>query len=108
MFSDWYAYIAGAIQFILDALQTIVDTFDPFLIVLRVLDVVVAMFPDPADFSDFYIQYIAIFQWLAPTFQLANHFVNLPVFGSAVFFIIVVETFINVFRAWRTIRSFVT
>lgn len=108
MYNPLWDWLKGALQFILDALQAVVDAINPFLYILRVLDVFVAILPEPADFSEFYDTYLLLMAWLAPSFQLINHFVNLPVFGVAVFSLLIIEGSLNLFRAWRIIRSTVT
>lgn len=102
---DW---LRDALQFILTALQNVVDAVNPFLYALRVLDVIVAMFPEPADFSEFYDSYEITMNWLGPSFQLINHFVNLPVFGAGLLIIITIEGVLGLFRAWRAVRSLIT
>jgi hypothetical protein len=108
MFDNLMTWLGGAIQNILDGLQAVVDALNPFLYILRVLDVLVSILPSPADLSQFYDSYIETMNWLAPSLQLMNHFINLPVFGVCFFTILAIETFINVFRAWRMLRSFIT
>lgn len=109
MFSNpAWEWFKGAFQFILDALQAILDALNPILYILRVLDIFVSILPAPADLSAYYDSFEATMNWLGPIFQLANHFVNLPLWASAVFVILVTETAINVFRAWRMVRSIVT
>lgn len=103
-----FEWIKNALQFILDALWAIVDAVNPFLMILKVLDMFVSILPEPADLTSFYDTYILIFTWLLPSFELINYFVNLPVLATAVGFLLIVESGINVFRMWRMLRSTIT
>lgn len=104
-FNDW---LGTVLQFILNALQDVVNYLDPFSYVLKAVEMVFGMLPEPADLSTFYETYLLIFEWLVPSFQLINHFINLPVFGLAIGAILFIENAINIFRVWRMLRSFVT
>lgn len=106
--SEALKFLANGIQYILNALQAILDALNPILYILRVLDMLVSILPAPADLSSFYDSYIVSMTWLAPTFALANHFINLPVFATAVFVMLLIESALNVFRLWRMVRSTVT
>lgn len=108
MYNPVWEWLKGGLQFILDALQAVVDALNPILYMLKVLDMLVSILPEPADLSVFYDTYLLVFEWLTPSFQLINHFINLPVFGVAIGIILFVENAINVFRAWRMLRSFIT
>lgn len=108
MYNEFLKWLGGAIQFILDALWSVVNALNPITYIVKALDMLVSVLPEPADLGTFYDTYILIFEWLLPSFQLINHFVNLPVFGTAVGFILFVENGINIFRMWRMLRSVVT
>jgi len=102
---EWFK---NGFQWILDALQAILDALNPLLYILKVLDMLISVLPAPADLTEFYNSYETIMNWLAPSLQLANHFINLPVFAVAFLAIMTVETSFSFFRLWRMLRSVVT
>lgn len=107
-YSDFNKWLGDALTNILLAISALIDALNPMSYVVKLGTIAIALLPEPADLEEFYDTYILVMNWLAPSLQLINHFVNLPVFGAAFMFILIVENTINVFRAWRTIRSFVT
>lgn len=109
MFDEfWSSWLGEAIQNILLGLSAILNALNPMNYILMFVEMVVGILPEPADLSVFLDGFETSMLWLAPSLQLINHFVNLQVFGLAIALVITVETAINVFRAWRMIRSFVT
>lgn len=109
MFDDfWSQWLGKAILWILNALSSILNALNPMNYILKFAEMVIGILPNPADLSEFYSGFETSMQWLAPSLQLINHFVNLQMFGLAIALVIVIETTINIFRAWRAIRSFVT
>lgn len=101
-------WLRDALQNIHDAIKSVTDALNPVLYVLMVLDMLVTMLPEPADLSLFFDTYAIVMEWLQPSFELINYFVNLNAFGIGIGLILITEMAINVFRTWRMIRSFVT
>lgn len=102
---DW---LGDALQNILMGISAIKNALNPMSYVVQILDVIITLFPEPADFSEFYDSYETTMNWLGPSFQLANHFINLPVFGAALLIIITVEGVLGLLRGWRAVRSLIT
>jgi hypothetical protein len=110
MITEWALgdWIKTAFQNVLDALAALYDTLNPLTVIMKFLEMATALLPEPADLSAFYSGYESAMAFLAPSLQLMNMFVNLPVFGAGILICIAVETFINALRAWRIVRSLVT
>lgn len=101
-------WLRDTLQNIYDAIKSLADALNPVLYVLMVLDMLITMLPEPADLSLFFDTYVIVMNWLQPSFELINYFVNLNAFGIGIGLILITEMAINVFRTWRMIRSFVT
>lgn len=105
---DWLSWLRDALQNIFDGIWAVVNALNPMLYILMALEMLYYALPEPADLSLFFDTYILVMDWLHPSFELINYFVNLNAFGIAIGIMLFTEMAINVFRTWRMIRSFVT